>query len=189
MSHVSNNDNIKIIENINNSENNSYSSSLGNEEEKMSESILTGSFVSPDKILASWFVSQQRKEFIKCYFEKPYSNFRKVLRLYDVTNLLFNGNNAHDMFEFLIPDNQDHWSIKGLQNNRNYCLEFGILLSETEFFPLLRSENIYPGVQSEEIGHVIEHIGSTKQTIPNWSENVSTYSYYQTSAYKKGEGK
>jgi len=146
----------------------------------MSGSTLNGSFVSPDKIYASWDVSQQRKQFVQSYFEKPYSDFRKALRLYDVTHLLFNGNNAHDMFEFLIPDTLNHWSIKGIQNNRIYCLEFGILLTETEFFPLLRSKNIYHSAQVEEISHMKKNMASTKQSNPKWSEHVSTYSYYQT---------
>ncbi|WP_318508407.1 DUF4912 domain-containing protein [Bacillus sp. T3] len=154
----------------------------------MSGSTLNGSFVSPDKIYASWDVSQQRKQFVQCYFEKPYSDFRKALRLYDVTHLLFNGNNAHDMFEFLIPDTLDHWRIKGIQKKRIYCLEFGILLTDTEFFPLLRSKNIYHSDHVEVISNMNENMASTKQSNPKWSEYVSTYSYYQTSAYK-GDGK
>lgn len=147
---------------------------------------LLGSFVTEDKIYTTWHVSEARKEFMMDYFEKPYDSFRKALRIYDVTHLSFNGNNAHKMHEFLIRDNQNHLTIKGLKNNRNYCLELGVLLSETEFFPLIRSDGFHASGMSEKLKQTGGELVQENQALPSWNEQVSTYSFYET-AVRKGD--
>lgn len=147
---------------------------------------LMGSFVTQDKVYTTWHVSEARKEFMMDYFEKPYDSFRKALRIYDVTHLSFNGNNAHEMHEFLIRDDQNHLTIKGLRDNRNYCLELGVVLSETEFFPLLRSNCFHASGKLEKLKQNEGEPVQENQTFPCWNEQVSTYSYYET-AVRKGD--
>ncbi|MGJ7921373.1 DUF4912 domain-containing protein [Neobacillus sp. LXY-4] len=157
----------------------------------MIEEMLMVSLVSKDKVTVKWSIPTSSSDFVHLYFGHPYSHFRKALRLYDVTYIQFDGSNALEMHEFILKDKQEHWSIKGLKPNRSYCLEYGIKLSETEFFPLIRSKSIQTTEESN--GHIEQqridskpsaHLSSPKDSLPIWSEHVSTYSYYETTVPK-----
>ncbi|WP_147532362.1 DUF4912 domain-containing protein [Bacillus marasmi] len=158
----------------------------------MREDVLKLNILSKDKIAASWTLSNQRLDFVVNYFGKPFTSFRTALRIYDITDLNFNGNNAHHFHGFMMKQGQNAWDIKGLNPNRHYCLELGIHLSETEFFPLLRSisfntrnENVSKAIDKKT---KIDSRQSDNQSLPKWSDHVSTYSYYET-AVPKGDGK
>jgi uncharacterized protein len=159
----------------------------------MDQDRLKVSILSQDKIRASWHIQDSKLDFVSLYFGKPFTDFRKALRIYDVTHLLFNGNNAHDTHEFIMRDGQELWTIKAVKPNRTYCLELGILLSDNEFFPLLRSNSIQTTEkQHEQIAefiysdNVADQMHSTNHSLPIWTNHVSTYSYYET-AVCKGE--
>lgn len=154
-------------------------------EDELSITILT-----EEKITIAWRLSAERMNFVALYFGKPFDSFRTALRIYDTTDIYFTGNNAHLFHEFMMKPGQNEWKIKGLNANRHYCLEFGIHLSETEFFPLLRSVpfqtqfdiNVDFQVSTNPLSKQSQH------ALPQWSEHVSTYSYYETAALK-GDGK
>jgi uncharacterized protein len=155
----------------------------------MIEDEIRISRISDDKIKATWCVSPIKKNFVNEYFGNPFSSFRKAIRLYDVSNLVFNGNNAHHHYEFIIRDELQTWTIKNLQADRSYCLEFGIKLSATEFFPLLRSAGIYMGGNTDEQNVELSSGFTTDQhTQPGWCQQVSTYTYYGSKT-KWGERK
>jgi uncharacterized protein len=140
------------------------------------------SIVSEDKIQASWSLSPVKKDFVYEYFGKKFLSFQKALCLYDVTNLIFNGNNAYEVHEFFMREEQHNWTIKGLKPNRNYCLEFGIKLTEHEFFPLIRSHCVqtsgYSGEQKDKKSVKAERVFPEESPSPIWTQHVSTYTYY-----------
>ncbi|NMD71853.1 DUF4912 domain-containing protein [Bacillus sp. DNRA2] len=156
----------------------------------MTEDELSVTILTEEKITVAWRLSEQRMNFVASYFGKPYDSFRTALRIYDITDIDFNGNNAHLFHEFMMKKGQNDWKIKGLNANRHYCLEWGIHLSETEFFPLLRSVPFQTQFDSN-VDLPVSKNPLNKQSnhaLPQWSEHVSTYSYYETAALK-GDGK
>lgn len=161
----------------------SYLIRLRKEELTMSVDVLTVKVLSEDKIIAKWKLSHMRKDFVATFFGKPFENFQTSLRIYDITDIHFNGHNAHLFHEFMMKREQDHWLIKGISSNRHYCLELGIHLSETEFFPLLRSVPFHTACEN---GFILSEqekesdLQKSNHSLPKWSEHVSTYSYYET---------
>jgi uncharacterized protein len=143
--------------------------------------------VSPDKLYSFWRLSDQQKQLISHYFQRSFTSFPQVLRLYDVTSILFNGSNAHEVYEIFLLENKKSWFVKGLKPNRCYCAELGIKLTDRKFLPLLRSNAVHvPRTAVEQAGELVkelEQFQNNKENAPKWVEHVSTYSYYET---KKG---
>jgi len=64
---------------------------------------------------------------------------RMALRVYDVTDLVFDGRNAHSWFEIPAPEYARNWNIQVPTDGRNYLVELGWLTAEARFMPTLRS--------------------------------------------------
>lgn len=139
--------------------------------------------INHHSLVTFWRVSEQKKKLVHFYFEKPYASFLKALRVYDVTDIIFNGKNAHSTQEIILADNTDNWTLIGLRPSRCYCIELGIKVNEQKFFPLLRSNVVQvPRSSREQTGqlkHEISNFAKNTTSPPNWVEHVSTYSYYE----------
>ncbi|AIE60738.1 DUF4912 domain-containing protein [Bacillus methanolicus] len=140
--------------------------------------------VSPNKLYSFWRLSEEQKMLISNYYQRSFSDFQLVLRLYDVTCILFNGSNAHDVFEIYLPQDNKCWFFEGLKPNRCYCAELGIKLSDQKFLPILRSNTVHAprsGVeQAGELAKELEWFQNRRKSAPKWVEHVSTYSFYET---------
>lgn len=146
---------------------------------------LVAKLVTPRKLLLFWEVSEVPKKIIELFFNLSFENLIPVIRIYDVTDLNFNGKNAHHYFEIAVPYQNGHWFIKGLVANRSYIAELGITISNNEFFPIFRSNSVQ--TQKVEIPNgsekdydLIQFIEHEKMP-PKWIDHVSTYSYYRES--------
>jgi hypothetical protein len=62
-----------------------------------------------------------------------------VLRVYDVTGIDFNGNNALSSFDCSLGTHADQWYINVPSANRTYCVDLGRLLPDGSFITILRS--------------------------------------------------
>lgn len=139
--------------------------------------------VSPRKILLFWEVSSSPLKVIEHFFNKRVEELIQAVRLYDVTDRIFNGQNAHYFHEVIVPYQNGHWYIKGLLSNRNYVAELGVKIPENEFFPLLRSNPVQTPLMKMTSSNemqlglsIIQQIENSKQ---KWVDRVSTYSYYE----------
>lgn len=65
-----------------------------------------------------------------------------VLRLYDVTDIEFNGSNAHKSMDIEINEEAANWYINVWEADRSYCVELGLLYNDGNFKALLRSNVI-----------------------------------------------
>jgi uncharacterized protein len=144
---------------------------------------LKANLVSPRKIILFWEVSELPNKIIEHYFNKNLEDYAAVIRIFDVTNVIFNGKNAHHFYEIPASYQSGHWVVKGLIPNRSYVVELGVYFSETEFFPLLRSNCMQtPNLQVingfEGNSEAIIKVQEYEEMPPKWTEHVSTYSYY-----------
>lgn len=64
---------------------------------------------------------------------------RMVLRVYDVTDLIFDGQNAHTWFEIPAAEYVRNWNIQVPADGRNYLVELGWVTPQGRFMPALRS--------------------------------------------------
>ncbi|MBT2687127.1 DUF4912 domain-containing protein [Bacillus sp. ISL-47] len=139
--------------------------------------------ISAEKIKVYWEISIYKENMVAQYFNRPISSWRKALRIYDVTGVIFDGGNAQSDHEVVLLNQHTEWTFKGLKPNRVYCIEMGVKLTENNFFPLLRSDALY----TSEMG--FENISRPQEPIQEaaeWTESVSTYTYYETLC--EGEG-
>lgn len=86
--------------------------------------------VNPKWVYAYWDFSSGLIQ--RLLAEKP------VLRLHDVTNIIFNGKNAHKTKEIQISSFAGNWYFNVDLSDADYLAEIGYYKSG-EFFPLLRS--------------------------------------------------
>jgi hypothetical protein len=63
----------------------------------------------------------------------------KILRVYDVTQVIFDGTNARSFFDVEIPGQVDNWYIDTRQPSRSWCVELGVRTVDGKFRALLRS--------------------------------------------------
>jgi hypothetical protein len=66
-----------------------------------------------------------------------------VLRVYDVTNIDFNGYNAHEYWDVEIYNRVGTWYLKHYRGDRSLALDIGLLSSDGAFHAISRSKSIY----------------------------------------------
>lgn len=94
---------------------------------------LQAKLISPSRIMLIWEVTETPGSFIRLYFNKRIEDLVQVVRVYDVTDIIFNGNNAHHYYEIAVPFTNGYWVIKGLIANRSYIAEIGVKFNENVF--------------------------------------------------------
>jgi uncharacterized protein len=147
------------------------------------KNILHVKLVSSSKIELFWNASKLPMSVIQFYFNNQFAELTQVMRIYDVSQIIFNGLNAHHFFEIAVPYYQGSWTVKGLEQNRSYIVEIGVKFPDSRFFPLLRSNCIYTTVidhlpESEQVPYNRSDQMDQDQS-PAWTKHVSTYSYYK----------
>lgn len=146
---------------------------------------LVAKLVTPRKMFLFWEVSKIPQKIIERYFNLSFDRLIPVVRIYDVTDLVFNGKNAHHFFEIVVPYQNGHWFINGLVANRSYVAELGINLYDKGFFPLFRSNSIRTPTMAlpngNDINHDLIQLKQHEEHPPKWIDHVSTYSYYEES--------
>jgi hypothetical protein len=67
---------------------------------------------------------------------------KAVIRLYDVTDIIFNGNNAHHRFDTDVALESKNWYLHVGLPDRVFCAEIGILTANGTFRILARSNTV-----------------------------------------------
>lgn len=138
--------------------------------------------IPPRKAMFIWDSSDLPKQLFQHYFNISFDKLVPVIRIYDVTQIQFNGKNAHHFYDISIPYEEGYWAVKGLFSNRSYLAEIGVKISNADFFPLLRSNSIripkLENVLQNELYQDISQLYKEDEQLPKWKEFVSTYSYY-----------
>ncbi len=137
------------------------------------------------KVVLSWQAVELPKTVVKHFFQAEFDELVQSVRIYDVTQLRFNGSNAHDYYELAVSYSRENWNVKGLPSNRSYIAELGLKMTENDFFPILRSNVVHLGFARET--DIDSGSGANEAPSPAWLDHVSTYSYYQESAQKEME--
>lgn len=152
---------------------------------------LKAKLVTPHKIILFWDISELPKKIIERFFNQKFEELIMVTRIYDVTDIMFNGKNALHFNEITVPYQSGHWFIKGLAENRRYLAELGVYISGNVFFPLYRSNCIQTPSADLQGMNIFQQemlqFQRYEEESPKWVEQVSTYSYYVKSDNSGGE--
>jgi hypothetical protein len=65
------------------------------------------------------------------------------LRIHDVTDILFNGENSHSYFDVEVRGVTDHWYLHLAAAGRVYCAEVGFKTAGQRFHPAARSKPVF----------------------------------------------
>ncbi|CAG7646651.1 DUF4912 domain-containing protein [Paenibacillus allorhizosphaerae] len=96
----------------------------------------------PETLHAYWEVSNRKRWLCSQQFECDYGALPKVLRIYDVTAVYFNGHNANGFFDIETTPEAVSWYIYGLIPGAVYLADLGVYTLERQFVPLLRANPV-----------------------------------------------
>ena len=76
------------------------------------------------------------------YGKDAFQRYSTVIRSYDVTDIIFDGTNAHSYSDTEVNIEAKNWYYQIPSSERNYCAEIGMVLDSGEFIALARSNTI-----------------------------------------------
>ncbi len=89
---------------------------------------------------AYWEVNMHKQDEVRSKIgNELYNRSRIILRIYDVTDIIFDGTNAHSFFDIEVREGADNWYIEVGRPNRSWCVDIGLLTPENKFFLFCRS--------------------------------------------------
>ena len=89
-----------------------------------------------------WEVIPGTWERIKEKLGDVFYQAKKMLRVYDVSNIIFNGKNAHHFFDIDIRSEASSWYIDAGGPGRSWCVDFGLKLPNGDFVTIVRSNTV-----------------------------------------------
>jgi hypothetical protein len=95
--------------------------------------------VEPYLIHAYWEVTHSDIEKAKQRLGADYRKSQAVLRFYDVTNIIFDGTNAHGFFDVNIDLQSKNWYVDLWSPDKSYFVDLGFKTRDGLFLPLTRS--------------------------------------------------
>lgn len=137
---------------------------------------------SPHCLYAYWDIQSTTQHMTSHHMSKPWPELTKKLRVYDVSDLHFNGQNSHRFFDIHLPEMTNDWFIRDLQENRTYIVDIGVSSERCDFFTIVRSTPVETPRTSNSSGRHEEPVKkwqSGDQPSPEWCEQFSTYSVYR----------
>jgi hypothetical protein len=86
-----------------------------------------------------WEVTPNTWNGLRQNLKELFFSAKKVLRVYDISQIIFDGKNAHRFFDIEINQETDNWYIDVGGPGRAWCIDFGLKLPNGEFTTILRS--------------------------------------------------
>lgn len=97
--------------------------------------------VEPTKIYGYWSVSNRKKWLCAQHFQLDWSIIPKMLRIYNTTDIFFNGTNANHFFDIPVGE-ANSWLVQHLNPDSTYVADFGTINIFGQFIPLMRSHAV-----------------------------------------------
>jgi hypothetical protein len=92
---------------------------------------------------AYWEVTAQTWDKLKEQLKEEFHRARRVLRVYDISHILFDGTNAHRFFDIDIQEQANNWYIDTGGPGRSWCVDMGLLLPGGKFITIVRSNTVH----------------------------------------------
>ncbi|MDD5617764.1 MAG: DUF4912 domain-containing protein [Candidatus Omnitrophica bacterium] len=88
-----------------------------------------------------WEITQGTKDSLKNSLGDSYYQADWMLRVYDVSFIVFNGSNAHRYFDIGVGPNADNWYIN-VYSGCSFCVDLGLKLKDGTFITIMRSNTV-----------------------------------------------
>lgn len=86
-----------------------------------------------------WEVRWATFERLKQDLGDVFYRSKRVLRVYDVSQIIFNGSNAHRYFDIHVNEYSNNWYIDAAGPGRSWVVDYGLLLPDGRFITIVRS--------------------------------------------------
>jgi len=93
----------------------------------------------PYWLYAYWEITDERKSNVETETQASWSDLRKVLRVNDVTDIIFDGTNANKSFDIDPTSDANNWYIHVGEPNRSWCVDLGAVAPDGRFILIARS--------------------------------------------------
>lgn len=90
-----------------------------------------------------WEVVSQTFNRFQSQLGDDFYRSKRLLRVYDVSHIIFNGSNAHSFFDIQINEHASNWYIDTAAPGRSWCVDLGLLLPDGRFITIIRSNTVY----------------------------------------------
>ncbi len=90
-----------------------------------------------------WEISGGTRERLQRELGDSFHSAKVVLRVYDVSHIVFDGKNAHRYFDIEVGFGATSWYIDNVGPARSWCVEVGLRLASGEFIAISRSNIVY----------------------------------------------
>lgn len=89
-----------------------------------------------------WEVTPSSFEELKGRLGDAFYSAKRVLRVYDVSHIIFDGTNAHRFFDIEVGHDATSWYIDTGGPGRSWCVDFGLRLPNGDFITIVRSNTV-----------------------------------------------
>lgn len=90
-----------------------------------------------------WEVQGSTFERLRNELKDDFYKAKRILRVYDVSHIIFNGSNAHRFFDIQINEHSNNWYIDTKGPDRSWCVDIGLLLADGRFITIVRSNTVH----------------------------------------------
>jgi len=94
-------------------------------------------------IHAYWEIQASTLDRIKSEIGDKFFSAKRILRVYDISHIIFNGKNAHRLFDIDVGSSATSWYIDTGSPGRSWCVDIGLLLSGGRFITITRSNVVH----------------------------------------------
>ncbi len=94
-------------------------------------------------IHAYWEITASTWDRLKNEFKDDFYRAKRLLRVYDISHIIFNGTNAHRFFDIQINDHANNWYIDTAGPGRSWCVDLGLFLPNDKFVTIARSNTVH----------------------------------------------
>lgn len=96
----------------------------------------------PQWVYAYWEITPQTFDRVRKQLGDEFNHAKMALRVYDVSNIDFNGSNAHVSFDLSINAYTNNWYIETGTPGKSFCIDVGYLLPKGKFITMVRSNAV-----------------------------------------------
>jgi hypothetical protein len=128
----------------------------------------------PNFIYAYWDYKWEDIDRVRNQFKFESGSSQLILRVYDITQIKFNGSNANHTWDIEVGFSTKNWYIHVWQDNADYCVELGLRCGDNHFIPLNRSNIVHtpPKSTSKRDDLIWQDIKAHRESQPYIKENI-----------------
>lgn len=93
-------------------------------------------------LYAYWEVTLTTWDNLKRQLGERFNSAKLILRVYDISHIIFNGKNAHCFFDIEVNHQANNWYIDTAGPGRSWCVDIGLRLATGEFIMIARSNSV-----------------------------------------------